>query len=378
MAPLRTHTNAFDLIRLIAAGMVLWSHQHALMGLREPVAGVSGTTFGGLGVYIFFAVSGYLNTQSVAQHRSVPVFLFNRALRIYPALAACVVFTVVLGFLVATDREAYVSVKLISYIAKNVTLFSGAKMGVPGVFETNAFPEALNGSLWTLPYEVKMYVVLALCLAATRYNLALPIIVFAGAGVFTILGTAGLLPALPRSNFWVVFSTFFLVGSVVAGAKALVGLPVAIGALLALALAFAAIGEQVLAWQLLLTAVVIAVGCITIPKRLRLPLDLSYGIYLYAFPIQQVSATLFSDFWPALAFSAVITVALALLSALFVERYALRLKNRLAIPWFASRPADEAMTQGAGPAKIRYDAASAGDSARVARVLHNPHGGDVR
>ena len=344
MGPLRTHTNAFDLIWLVAAGLVLWSHQYALLGLHEPFVDVLGASFGGLGVYMFFAVSGYLNTESVAEHRSVPVFLFNRALRIsYPALAVCVVFTVVLGFFAATDRDAYLSVKLLSYIAKNVTLFSGVKMGVPGVFESNAFPEALNGSLWTLPYEVKMYVVLALCLAATRYNSALPIMVFAGACVITILGTAGLLPALPRDNFWVVFSTLFLAGSAVAGAKALAGLPVAIGGLAAVALAFAGIGEQILAWQLLLTAIVIAVGCIRMPKQLRLPLDLSYGIYLYAFPIQQLSATLFADFWPALVFSAVITFALALLSALFVERYALRLKNCLPVPWFGRRPAYEAV-----------------------------------
>jgi peptidoglycan/LPS O-acetylase OafA/YrhL len=339
MGPLRQHTNAFDLIRLVAAGLVLWSHQHALMGLREPSVDVLGASYGGLGVYIFFAISGYLNTRSLAQHRSVRVFLLSRALRIYPALAACVVFTVILGFLVATDREAYLSVKLLSYIAKNVTLFSDVEVGVPGVFESNKFPEVLNGSLWTLPYEVKMYVMLVLCLAAMRYNLVLPIIVFAGAALIAILGTVGLLPALPRNNFWVIFSTLFLAGSAVGAAQAFAGLPVAIGAIAAMALAFAGIGEKLLAWQLLLTGLVIAVGCIAVPKRLRLPLDLSYGIYLYAFPIQQVSATLFTDFWRALAFSTIITLVLALMSALFIERYALQLKNLPAIPWVGKRSA---------------------------------------
>ena len=231
MVPLRQHTNAFDLIWLVAAGLVLWSHQHALMGMREPFVAVLGASYGGLGVYIFFVVSGYLNTRSLAEHRSMRVYLFNRALRIYPALAACVVFTVILGFVVATDRDAYLSVKLLSYIAKNVTLFSGVKMGVPGVFESNAFPQALNGSLWTLPYEVKMYVVLAVCLAVARYNLALPVIAFAGGCVITVLGTAGFLPVLPRNEFWVIFSILFLAGSAVAAAKSFVGLPVAIGAL---------------------------------------------------------------------------------------------------------------------------------------------------
>ena len=137
MVPLRQHTNAFDHIRLVAAGLVLWSHQHGLMGMREPFVGVLD---GGLGVYIFFAVSGYLNTQSLVQHGSIQVYLFNRALRIYPALAACVVFTVILGFVVATDRNAYVSVKLLSYIAKNVTLFSGVKMGISGRFRRQRVP----------------------------------------------------------------------------------------------------------------------------------------------------------------------------------------------------------------------------------------------
>jgi peptidoglycan/LPS O-acetylase OafA/YrhL len=69
MVPLRQHTNAFDLIRLVAAGLVLWSHQHALMGMREPFVAVLGASYGGLGLYIFFALSGYLNTGSLAQHR---------------------------------------------------------------------------------------------------------------------------------------------------------------------------------------------------------------------------------------------------------------------------------------------------------------------
>jgi peptidoglycan/LPS O-acetylase OafA/YrhL len=86
--------------------------------------------------------------------------------------------------------------------------------------------------------------------------------------------------------------------SAVAVAKSFVGLPAAIGALAAIALAFAGVGEALRAWPLLLTAIVIAVGSITLPKRPQLPLDLSYGLYLYAFPIQQLSATLFTDFWP--------------------------------------------------------------------------------
>lgn len=90
---MRQHQNTFDLIRLVAASLVLWSHQHALMRLSQPSITVLHASLGGLGLYIFFAASGYLNTLSVSRHRSVWVFLSNRALRIYPALAVCVLFT---------------------------------------------------------------------------------------------------------------------------------------------------------------------------------------------------------------------------------------------------------------------------------------------
>ena len=59
-------------------------------------------------------------------------------------------------------------------------LLFGIRTSVPGVFEHSPFPGALHGSLWSLPYEVKMYV-LALALAVARYNLFLPVIVFVSA-----------------------------------------------------------------------------------------------------------------------------------------------------------------------------------------------------
>ena len=71
----RQHTNTFDFIRLFAAGLVVWSHQHALMGLPEPVVEVFQNSFGGVGVLIFFAISGYLNTLSVVRHKSMLTFL---------------------------------------------------------------------------------------------------------------------------------------------------------------------------------------------------------------------------------------------------------------------------------------------------------------
>jgi peptidoglycan/LPS O-acetylase OafA/YrhL len=297
------------------------------MGLPESTAAVLQVGAGGLGLYIFFAISGYLNTISAEHHKSVPVFLFNRALRIYPALVVCTAFTVVLGLFVASDLHAFLGTKLVSYVAKNTTLLFGVRTSVPGVFEHSPFPGALNGSLWSLPYEVKMYIALALGLAVARYNSLCPVIVFVSASLIAALSALGVLPALAEGNWWINFSILFVTGSMVAAAQSFVGLPLAVGVLIAVALAFVGLGQYLLMGQLLLVAVAIAVGCINLPKWLRPPLDLSYGVYLYAFPVQQISTMLFTDFWPALAFSTVITFALALLSALFIERPALKLKG---------------------------------------------------
>lgn len=198
----------------------------------------------------------------------------NRALRIYPALAVCVVFTVILGLSLPPICTLLSATSCYPTSSRTPRYFLESKRGYR-LFEGSPFPEALNGSLWSLPYEVKMYVVLVLCLAATRYNLAVPIIVFAGAAVMT---GVGILPTLPEVSYWIAFSTLFLAGSVVAAAQVFVGLPLAISALVVVAMLFAGLGEHVLTWELLLTAIVIIIGCLRLPKWLRPPLDLSYGI----------------------------------------------------------------------------------------------------
>ncbi|MGA8078442.1 MAG: acyltransferase [Xanthobacteraceae bacterium] len=309
----RQHTNDFDLIRLVAASMVLWSHQHALMGLPEPGVAVLRESVGGAGVFIFFVISGYLNTLSVIRHRSVREFLTSRGLRIYPALIVCVVFTVLLGACVSPDIRPYFDYQLLSFIGKDITLFTGVKAGVShAVFAGNVMPNALNGSLWTLPYEVKMYVVLALCFVAFRYN-PLPALFASGCGL-VLLGFSAL------DTFWLHFSFLFIAGSFVATMQKLNKLVPAIAALLLLACLFAAGGREFYAYYLLLAAAVIGLGSVKLPSSLRLPLDLSYAIYLYAFPIQQLSAMLTKNFWLGLLFSVVVTFAMASLSALFVER----------------------------------------------------------
>jgi len=316
---LRQHTNAFDFVRLFAASLVVWSHQHALMGLPEPMVKVLGHSFGGFGVLIFFAISGYLNALSVARHKSMLTFLVSRGLRIYPGLVVCVLFTVALGAFVVPDMKSYFNYQLLSFIGKNITLFFGYKGGVAGgVFTGNAYPDFLNGSLWTLGYEVKMYVLLAICLAAFRFKLNVPLVILV-CGI-SLIGFSAF------NDFWFQFGVMFLAGCLIATVQLLKSLRVGVAIVVVLSCFFIILGKDVLAWYLLVAASFILIGAIRLPPSLRLPLDLSYGIYIYAFPIQQLSAMIATNFWIALLFSTAFTLLLALLSTLFIELPAQRLK----------------------------------------------------
>ncbi|HEY7322415.1 MAG TPA: acyltransferase [Candidatus Binatia bacterium] len=310
---MRQHTNAFDLLRLLGAGLVLWSHQYALLGLPETTVDPFRTTLGGLGVAIFFIISGYLNTLSAVRHGAIAAFLFSRAFRIYPALIICVGFTVLLGIFVAPDIKTYFDIKLLSFIGKDITLFTGIKAGVSHpVFAGNVLPNALNGSLWTLPYEVKLYVALAASVAVLRYNPVVSLVV-AGCALLAMGMTT-------LDRLWLQLPALFIVGCFVAAIRRVANLAVAIVVLAGLAGFFATIGHALFANYLLLGAAVVSFGSVNVPKWLRPPLDLSYAIYLYAFPIEQLGAHLTKNFWLALLFSAAMTVLLAFLSVLFVEQ----------------------------------------------------------
>ena len=61
---LQDRRNNFDVLRLLAASLVLFSHSYALTASTEPFADVSGWTLGEVGVVMFFAMSGFLIAKS--------------------------------------------------------------------------------------------------------------------------------------------------------------------------------------------------------------------------------------------------------------------------------------------------------------------------
>ena len=162
--------NNFNLIRFVAATLVLFSHSFALSigsSDAEPLRASIGMTWGDIAVDIFFITSGFLIANSFLTRSNVLVFLWSRALRIFPALIIAVlfcVFVIGIAFTSLEPKEYLAHDQTQRYLIKNIMLVGGIEYSLPGVFSENPFSHAVNGSLWTMPYEVKMYMLLIVML----------------------------------------------------------------------------------------------------------------------------------------------------------------------------------------------------------------------
>ena len=157
--------NNFDALRLVAAASVMFSHAFLIADgtqNNEWLIRLTGnqSILGLTGVFVFFAVSGFLVTQSYEQTRDPLRFVAKRALRIFPGLfVATVISAFVLAPLVTTLRpSAYFSQPAPYLYVLGNTLLDQTVHELPGVmFVNNPVGLEINGSLWTLRFEVMMY-----------------------------------------------------------------------------------------------------------------------------------------------------------------------------------------------------------------------------
>jgi peptidoglycan/LPS O-acetylase OafA/YrhL len=354
--------NNFDALRLVAAACVLFSHSFALTGTDEPEFTRSRLDGGSFGVLLFFSISGFLVARSWRYDPRLGAFTAKRALRLLPGLAAAVLVTaLVLGPLVTTEPlgRYLQSPATEDFILDNVALQTN--YALPGVFADvpNPYKGIVNGSLWTLPLEVKAYVLVALLGllgvltgGGRRWLAIVPAVLF---GLLLIKATRD---AIPTGNQLVAFLpdvqagapvrhqaflgaydpltryvAAFAVGAALFALAPLVPLRWSVaGVLVAVWAVAVAIGGTVafVVPALILPYLVLMVAYRTghwLPKGAG---DYSYGVYIYAFPVQQTLAVILAlkSGWSMLVLAAPITLAFAALSWRFVEAPALRLKPR--------------------------------------------------
>lgn len=329
--------NNLNLLRLIAALMVLYAHSFAFYG--NPPAGFLGlASYGGLGIEIFFIISGYLIVKSWDFTPSVANFLIKRSLRIFPALIVVVLISMfVLGpmFTTLTVSEYFAHPQFWSYM-KNIIL--SPVFYLPGVLEHARVPNAVNGSLWSLPVEFFMYLVvmgLGLLFKGGRWVYTAVTALFALTVVFWCWRDAPLV-VVYGTDVRNIFLTgiYFMIGACYAKWRlerwfSLSGVCVLIMATILLA-PYAAVSKLLL-W-LALPYVVLAYGLSRswLGSWVNRVGDCSYGVYIYAFPVQQFVLLKFPNIsYPTYLFvTIVITLVLGYASWHLVEKRVLKFKPK--------------------------------------------------
>lgn len=325
--------NTFDFLRFFAALLVFYGHCYWLTGNveLEPLLSFSGyKDLPDLGVDIFFVISGFLITMSFQRSKTYKAFVLNRAVRIFPGLIIAVLFSaLVVGPLVSTfSVDSYFAHH--SFWRYLLNAFLITSYSLPGVFETVPFPAIVNGSLWTLPQEVAMYCLLfsAGALGLLKIRIVLAIIVLLAVGL-SVTYTMHELPHSVRSFFRLGFlffcgSFYFLCQKHISFRLTRVGF----------ALALLALTRKTEIWlplyYLTLPYLVLYVAQLDIPALTDFGKygDISYGLYIYGFVMQQTVIHMVSGATPhGLFFASVFyTLILAIASWLLIEKPSLRLK----------------------------------------------------
>jgi len=336
------HSNNFDFLRLAFALFVIITHSYNLLDLSysDVLSRLTNgqITFSHLGVCGFFTISGYLIIKSLNRSLSIGNYLKKRILRLSPGLAVVLILTVLYGAFISNESVEFyfTQYKTYLYIPANLSLYR-LQDYLPGVFTSNPFSGAINGSLWTLPYEFSCYLAL-IPLYFIRDNkrwVKIAVITALGLFIITKLFFSSYVNAFDfvlAGKYILEFGGYFVMGSALAmlniqKIKAKSILAAASFLVICLLLYFNALD---LVSFILIPLFIISLGLINTPyisSISRYIGDLSYGIYIYAFPVQQ-SLIYFGirEVIPLIVYASCITPILAFASWHLVEKRFLKLK----------------------------------------------------
>jgi len=326
--------NSLNVLRLVFAFAVLVAHGWYIAGEGVGLH-IANENLGGWAVFGFFAISGYLITGSRFA-KPLGEFLVHRVARIFPAFLVCLVVTAFVFAPVAylhqhgtIDGLMTTPTTPLNYVFGNATLrmFAFDVAGTPG---NVPYPGAWNGSLWTLYFEFGCYVVVAALGSIAWFRRS----AWAIAGAFaTTLAVQIALPVLSpylQNNgdfgFMAKLLPVFLAGGLMHALRHRIPLTWP-GAVVAFAVSAVVISREP-RWgpQLcapLLTYAILWLGAALPSPDILKRHDISYGVYIYAFPVQQLLAMAGAYRWGLAVFdviAALATVPPAIASWLLIER----------------------------------------------------------
>ena len=346
-------TNSLNFLRLSLDTLVIVAHSAPLVGFNAGILGIPASehidTLGEWAVNMFFCISGFLIAHS-AQRGTIAGYVKRRALRIFPGYWVSILFVVFLCAPIAVvtghTAEPYSLKGVGGYIARNFDLFDlqyplfGGPIGIP-------FTYTWNGSAWTLGFEFLAYLVLIpiFYIGFIRKNAKwlVPVIyagLFFGHQIFELMGR--------EPNRFVEhilrLHPYFFAGVILY----MWGKRIRYNAALAIVLTILGFALQ---WFVPGIAqymhLPVAYGILALSAAVKTDVcrhnDISYGVYIYAFPVQ-ILLTIFGSASLGWILNAImtfaITVGLAWLSWLYIEKPSLALKDRKLLPIRRNRPTD--------------------------------------
>lgn len=299
------HANNFGVIRLFLAALVIIGHAPEQVDgnpAREPLFWLTGTTYlGGTAVFGFFLLSGYLITQSMIRTGNIRIYMAKRLLRIVPGFVVAYLISVFLLVPALGGSEALYG--RLDSIVLHLIFLNQPPLLLDGI---EPHYSTINGALWTISYEFRCYLLIALLWAVGVLQRPRMLLIIAGGLCLLTLITTfdviarpldeltygrlrSLVLGVPTRN--IPYAAAFAVGAVVyvyrgtvlpflSGRLALITVPVLLVGLLFAHLALLSVilcGAVILFWL----ALKANFGPV---QKINDQWDISYGTYLYGWP----------------------------------------------------------------------------------------------
>lgn len=341
--------NNVSFLRFLAALMVMLGHMAYLCDGYHPIFLQTGVHV--LGVYILFSLSGELITLSWCNDPKPLRYTVKRFVRIFPPL---IVFVLLMTFVAGpmlsrlTFKEYFQS-GAFTYL-RNLRLFP--IYALPGVFETVPYANVVNGSLWTIPVEIAMYAIIPVVVTVSRYRISesklLPKLLLV---LFVCCVAALDLWTLTRpepvrivkyGTDWVSAlhdMVYYCVGMLYTFPEVKKRLNLPLATVLLLALQFSTVNYTIHVIGMYLIVPYFAHSFAYGSSDFAFfgkKLEISYGIYLYGFFIQQLTVYLSMRYWGGIpsqfmcnVISISVTILVAFASAKWVEKPLIRQSKKL-------------------------------------------------
>lgn len=324
---INTFNNNSLLIRFVLAFAVFYSHMFAIYGLKEPTLLWGNHSLGWYAVNGFFFISGLLVAQSY-QNRDVYSYLMARFFRIMPAYFASLIVVLITVFLFSDIKFNFEwFYKFLKFLFQNIIPFDSVDVSMSGAWSGSAQPNALNNSLWTIPFEIFCYIIIIpLLLSNTKYK-PRTFLLF----VISIFIYLKLLGAISFSHisldllrvliyFGIGVTTYLIVKEKKINIYFLFFCSI-------LFLFEGNIKETILGYLIVLSILYFGFYVKTI---FTIKNDYSYGLYIYAWPISQaVNGGGIQNIYNALIITFVCLLFISWISWKYLEKPALKLKNKI-------------------------------------------------